>query len=203
MVPLMKEYVEALRARDSTPAALLPVNHQNEEKLVDQYRDQAQHKLKIKQKAKIAEEARKAEKMKAHREKKLESSQLRENMIHDEVEPEQEPEKLVHHTLQQIQIHHVKDASLSHEASQFSVVRENVNSTGQSVYVSLAFAGVALMAALVVAMLILRRRNARSPQGQGFVEVDQSVSPEERHVNNMQVNGYENPTYKYFEAHDT
>merc|ERR1719369_1565481 len=102
MVPLMKEYVEALRARDSTPAALLPVNHENEEKLVDQYRDQAQHKLKIKQKAKIAEEARKAEKMKAHREKKLSSSgEMRENMIHDEVE---EPEKLVHHTLQQIQI---------------------------------------------------------------------------------------------------
>ena len=45
MVPLMKEYVEALRARDSTPAALLPVNTENE-KLVDQYRNQAQQKLK-------------------------------------------------------------------------------------------------------------------------------------------------------------
>jgi len=35
---------------------------------------------------------------------------------------------------------------------------------------------------------------------QGFVEVDQTASPEERHVANMQMNGYENPTYKYFEA---
>lgn len=25
-------------------------------------------------------------------------------------------------------------------------------------------------------------------------------TPEERHVANMQINGYENPTYKYFEV---
>lgn len=31
------------------------------------------------------------------------------------------------------------------------------------------------------------------------MEVDQAITPEERHVANMQVNGYENPTYKYFE----
>jgi amyloid beta A4 protein len=35
---------------------------------------------------------------------------------------------------------------------------------------------------------------------QGFIEVDQTVTPEERNVANMQINGYENPTYKYFEA---
>ena len=38
---------------------------------------------------------------------------------------------------------------------------------------------------------------------QGFVEVDQTASPEERHVAAMQMNGYENPTYKYFEAAPT
>ena len=38
---------------------------------------------------------------------------------------------------------------------------------------------------------------------QGFVEVDQTASPEERHVASMQMNGYENPTYKYFEATTT
>lgn len=35
---------------------------------------------------------------------------------------------------------------------------------------------------------------------QGFIEVDTAASPEEKHVANMQINGYENPTYKYFEA---
>lgn len=27
-----------------------------------------------------------------------------------------------------------------------------------------------------------------------------AITPEERHVANMQINGYENPTYKYFEV---
>lgn len=30
--------------------------------------------------------------------------------------------------------------------------------------------------------------------------VGQPITPEERHVANMQINGYENPTYKYFEV---
>ncbi|KAJ8888614.1 hypothetical protein PR048_008106 [Dryococelus australis] len=38
------------------------------------------------------------------------------------------------------------------------------------------------------------------PRRTGFVEVDQAATPEERHVANMQINGYENPTYKYFEV---
>lgn len=86
------------------------------------------------------------------------------------------------------------------------------------------------MAAMVVGLVLLKRRHARSPHqqvrcffvffglaavqrligsnvyddicfySQGFIEVDQTVTPEERHVANMQINGYENPTYKYFEA---
>jgi amyloid beta A4 protein len=69
-----------------------------------------------------------------------------------------------------------------------------------SVYVTLGFAGIALVAAMVVGVVVLKRRNGRHPHHQGFVEVDQTASPEERHVANMQMNGYENPTYKYFEA---
>lgn len=58
----------------------------------------------------------------------------------------------------------------------------------------------ALMAALVVGVAVAKKRSARSPQSQGFIEVDQAATPEERHVANMQINGYENPTYKYFEV---
>jgi amyloid beta A4 protein len=46
----------------------------------------------------------------------------------------------------------------------------------------------------------MRRRNTRYPHHQGFIEVDTAASPEEKHMANMQINGYENPTYKYFEA---
>ena len=30
-------------------------------------------------------------------------------------------------------------------------------------------------------------------------QVDAAVTPEERHLSKMQQNGYENPTYKFFE----
>jgi amyloid beta A4 protein len=43
-------------------------------------------------------------------------------------------------------------------------------------------------------------RAPRTFSKKGFVEVDQTASPEERHLAAMQMNGYENPTYKYFEA---
>lgn len=32
-----------------------------------------------------------------------------------------------------------------------------------------------------------------------LVQVDAAVTPEERHLTKMQQNGYENPTYKFFE----
>lgn len=69
-----------------------------------------------------------------------------------------------------------------------------------SVYITLAFAGVALLTALLVGAVLLRRQ--RSPHARGFVQVGggPAASPEERHLAAMQVNGYENPTYKYFEA---
>jgi len=63
----------------------------------------------------------------------------------------------------------------------------------------MAFAGIALLTATVVGIVLLKKHTQRSPLSQGFVEVDQAASPEERHVANMQVNGYENPTFKYFE----
>jgi hypothetical protein len=52
---------------------------------------------------------------------------------------------------------------------------------------------------IVVGIVVLRKRAQRIPSNNGFVEVDQAGSPEERHVANMQMNGYENPTYRYFE----
>jgi hypothetical protein len=64
-----------------------------------------------------------------------------------------------------------------------------------------AVAAIAVFVILVTGIVVLRRKNARAMNAanHGFVEVDQAASPEERHVANMQMNGYENPTYKYFE----
>lgn len=69
----------------------------------------------------------------------------------------------------------------------------------RSLQFTIAFALFTLMSVAVIGIAVVRRRNFRSPQNQGFVEVDQGVTSEERHVANMQINGYENPTYKYFD----
>lgn len=74
-----------------------------------------------------------------------------------------------------------------------------VNSSTGSVF-GIAIGSVAVFVIIIVAIIMLRRNKAhRHPVTHGFVEVDPAASPEERHVANMQMNGYENPTYKYFE----
>ena len=83
-------------------------------------------------------------------------------------------------------------------------VKAPVGKGSNSVYSSGATAGIAVAAIavfviLIVAALMLRRRGVRSTRGFMAVNQNVDVSPEERHVANMQMNGYENPTYKYFE----
>ncbi|CAI5456035.1 unnamed protein product [Caenorhabditis angaria] len=48
---------------------------------------------------------------------------------------------------------------------------------------------------ITMLMVVVRRRRAM----RGFIEVD-VYTPEERHVAGMQVNGYENPTYSFFDS---
>ena len=58
----------------------------------------------------------------------------------------------------------------------FSVRRELYGPSsreGRNVYFTLAFAGIALMAAVFVGVAVAKWRTARSPHSQGFIEVDQ------------------------------
>ncbi|XP_060532115.1 amyloid-beta-like protein [Cylas formicarius] len=113
----------------------------------------------------------------------------------------EEVAKATAHRQDVIKVAHIMSHDISHGEPSYSVRREVYGrKEGRSVYFTLAFAGMALMAAIVVGVAVARRRSVRSPQSQGFVEVDQAATPEERHVANMQINGYENPTYKYFEV---
>lgn len=54
----------------------------------------------------------------------------------------------------------------------------------------------AFLLILVVGLLVYRSVSRRRYAGRMLVTT--AISPEERHVVNMQSNGYENPTYKYF-----
>merc|ERR1712106_403190 len=120
----------------------------------------------------------------------------------------------VHHDQQlEPKIAHAQTHEISHSQATYSVRRVEMPEN-RSVYVTLAFAGVALMVAMLIGVVVLKKRSSRYPHHQlvsvqtakigktkeGFIEVDTAASPEEKHVANMQINGYENPTYKYFEA---
>jgi len=98
---------------------------------------------------------------------------------------------------------YIQNQAFHHNEASYSIRREPYRQRlrwNGSVYITLAFAGIALLTATIVGIVLLKKHTQRSPHSQGFVEVDQAVTPEERHVANMQVNGYENPTYKYFES---
>lgn len=68
--------------------------------------------------------------------------------------------------------------------------------------VGIAIGSVAVFIIIIVAIVMMKKRSRRQPITHGFVEVDPAASPEERHVANMQMNGYENPTYRYFEMNN-
>ncbi|XP_078738506.1 amyloid beta precursor like protein 2-like isoform X2 [Lampetra fluviatilis] len=58
--------------------------------------------------------------------------------------------------------------------------------------------GIVVVTTVVVGSLVLLRRKAYRPVSTS--EVDEELSHEERHLTKMQQNGYENPTYKLYEA---
>ena len=65
--------------------------------------------------------------------------------------------------------------------------------------IGIVIGSITVFIVIIVGVMIMRHRSM-TPSGQGFVEVAQNASTEERQISKMQMNGYENPTYKYFEA---
>jgi len=90
-----------------------------------------------------------------------------------------------------------KSVSSSEHSSHFSsaVVPLGIAVGGLTVFVVIAL-GVFFMHRRAT---VRRQRPSRSLGSQDDGAVNGATSPEERHVASMQMNGYENPTYKYFE----
>lgn len=77
---------------------------------------------------------------------------------------------------------------------QAHVTKEAVSSGGGHTLLILGIAGAALLVTLVLGVLLVRRRPHYD-----LVPRELPISPEEKMVAAMQVNGYENPTYHFFE----
>ncbi|XP_071289753.1 amyloid-beta precursor protein isoform X4 [Agelaius tricolor] len=74
---------------------------------------------------------------------------------------------------------------------------EDVGSNKGAV-IGLMVGGVVIATVIVITLVMLKKKQYTSIH-HGVVEVDAAVTPEERHLSKMQQNGYENPTYKFFE----
>ncbi|KAK5622033.1 hypothetical protein CRENBAI_011870 [Crenichthys baileyi] len=64
--------------------------------------------------------------------------------------------------------------------------------------IGLMVGGVVIATVIVITLMMLRKKQYTSIH-HGVIEVDAAVTPEEHHLAKMQQNGYENPTYKFFE----
>lgn len=93
--------------------------------------------------------------------------------------------------------HHQADNFAAEQASYARHVKSLETSIGKGAVVGIIVATVTLFIVLVIGMAILRQKSRQHSRSQ--LETDEELSPEERHVNAMQINGYENPTYKFFE----
>ncbi|BES93060.1 beta-amyloid precursor protein C-terminus [Nesidiocoris tenuis] len=207
---LMSDYMQALRSKDDTPGSLLSMTREAEAAILDKYRAEVTAMQEDKERERVLEkerkEAHKRERTELREEtRKLGHADSSEERSTETVIPSSEPNNSPLPILSEHQPQpyaHAMTHDVSHNEATYSVRREVFHRETKSVYFTLAFAGIALMVAMLIGVAVLRRRNARSPQNQGFIEVDQAATPEERHVANMQINGYENPTYKYFEVKD-
>lgn len=100
---------------------------------------------------------------------------------------------------------YIQSQSFHHNEPSYSIKREHYHAKMKwngSVYLTLAFAGIALLTATIVGVVLLKKHTQTSPHSQGFIEVNQAATPEEKHVISMQINGYENPTFRYFETQE-
>ncbi|GLH10619.1 Amyloid-beta-like protein [Gryllus bimaculatus] len=221
---LMEDYIQALRSKDETPGSLLAMTRDAEAAILDKYRADVAAKQEEKERQRQLEKQRKEQRKKERGERRHPDGDGPAPSgpaaaPAPQQQQQQQPAPRVAqagaseggagagaaglgaqpHREEPARVAHAQAHDVSHGEPSFSVRSEVYHRESKSIYFTLAFAGIALMAAVIVGVAILRRRSARSPQNQGFVEVDQAATPEERHVANMQINGYENPTYRYFE----
>ncbi|XP_062866772.1 amyloid beta (A4) precursor protein a isoform X2 [Trichomycterus rosablanca] len=64
--------------------------------------------------------------------------------------------------------------------------------------IGLMVGGIVIATVIVITLVMLRKKQYTSIH-HGVIEVDAAITPEDRLLSKMQQNGYENPTYKFFE----
>ncbi|XP_078676052.1 amyloid beta precursor like protein 2-like isoform X2 [Branchiostoma floridae x Branchiostoma belcheri] len=123
----------------------------------------------------------------------------------EDAEGEGQAEKKVLVTPQHLQKFAASKADRPPQAASFvkkSQWNKHMSNITNLTTLSITVAAAIIAVIIIVALIVLRKKHAPMRQpgvNHAVVEVDPSMTPEERHVSKMQQNGYENPTYKYFE----
>uniref|UniRef100_A0A671X806 Amyloid-beta A4 protein n=1 Tax=Sparus aurata TaxID=8175 RepID=A0A671X806_SPAAU len=103
------------------------------------------------------------------------------------------------HTIPELRMETEDRQSAEYEVHHQKLVffAEDVGSNKGAI-IGLMVGGVVIATVIVITLVMLRKKQYTSIH-HGVIEVDAAVTPEERHLSKMQQNGYENPTYKFFE----
>lgn len=80
-----------------------------------------------------------------------------------------------------------------------SSVKALETSAGKGAVVAIIVATLTLFIVLAVGVAVLRQKARQSGADDLEADCEDDGMLEDKHVNAMQVNGYENPTYKFFE----
>lgn len=237
ILPLMEDYIVALRSRDNTPAPLLNMDREHEQEMLDNFKSEVEAKRKddvVKTVDAMIEET-----TTTLMDKVQETTEQAEAIVSedkDDLQPGEDTRKLkvevhataIHHSSSsssssgtnkadqhlEPKASHLQAHDFSHKQGSYTFRRVKVAGAGaeagSSLSMILMVTGSALIVAIIVGVVISRRRNSRYTHQQlvskigrtkdGFIEVDTAASPEEKHMATMQITGYENPTYKYFET---
>lgn len=187
ILPLMEDYLIALRSRDNTPATLLRMDRSHEQDIIDNFTNEIRQKIKAQEQEKMMEKQERIQ----ERKQELEMETTRAPL---EVEPKTEESV---QTLK-IEVHatatHHKEVdpivahAMSHEFSHgeavskfvgvfqldvylsllqgYSVRKVNMEEDNKSVYLTLTFVGMALLAAIVAGFVVVKKRNGRHPHHQ-------------------------------------
>lgn len=105
----------------------------------------------------------------------------------------------IHYQIDSAKFSHLK-ADPSHQELSYSIRHEPIEGPLRISHSTFLISACTLIIALsLFGMKYYNKHSARAYKRQGFAEVGRSC-PEEKAVTNLQFNGYENPTYKFFEA---
>merc|ERR550532_3092571 len=164
ILPLMEDYLVALRSRDNTPAPLLNMDREHEEQMINNFRSEMEEKIKEKereqqeeeQEAEVATKVMEVVTEEVVSEVESQEGQTEPALPKDESIKVEVHATAVHHELLEPKVAHAQAHEISHSQATYSVRRVEMGES-RSVYVTLAFAGVALMVAMLIGVVVMRK----------------------------------------------